>query len=78
MNTRSWLGFFLVSAALPNLHGQALHLDVRSDGPGVELSWPGSLLLPSGRTVYPIYQLEQTTDWLQWRPAGSLVKARVA
>jgi hypothetical protein len=74
MNTRSWLGFFLVSAALSNLYGQALHLDVRSDGSGVELSWPGSLLLPSGRTVYPIYQLEQTTDWLQWRPAGSLVK----
>ena len=76
MNTRSWLGFILVSTALSNLHGQALHLDVRSDGPGLELSWPGSLLLPSGRTVYPIYQVEQTTDWLQWQPSGPLVKGQ--
>jgi hypothetical protein len=76
MNTRSWLGFILISAALSNLYGQALHLGVRSDGPGLELSWPGSLLLPSGRTVYPIYQIEQTTDWLQWQPSGPLVKGQ--
>jgi hypothetical protein len=76
MKARSWLGFILVSVAVSNLYGQALHLDVRSDEPGLKLSWPGSLLLPSGRTVYPIYQVEQTADWLQWQPSGPLVKGQ--
>ncbi len=70
------MGFILVSAALSNLYGQALHLGVRSDGSALELNWPGSLLLPSGRTVYPIYQVEQTADWLQWRPSGAAVKGQ--
>lgn len=76
MNARSLSAFLLIGVAVSSLHGQALHLDVKSSGSALELSWPGSLLLPSGRTVYPIYQVEQTTDWLQWQPSGSVVKGQ--
>ncbi len=76
MNTRGLVGCVLVSVAISDLHGQALHLGVKSDGSALELNWPGSLLLPSGRTVYPIYQVEQTADWLQWQPSGPPVKGQ--
>ncbi len=52
-----------------NLQPQATHID---------LSWPGNLPLPSGATAYPLYQLQQSSNLLDWVNVGPKQKGKTA
>jgi len=54
--------------------GQSIQLEIQPRGPDLQLSWPGSVLLDSGRKVYPVFQLERSPDFQNWQPLGTTVK----
>src|SRR5688572_28020359 len=72
---KSLLAVALVTVAnLFDLHAQSLQLDIQPRGSDLEVRWPGSMLLESGRRVYPIFQIEQSMDLQNWQPAGPVIK----
>lgn len=54
--------------------GQSIQLEIQAHGPDLQLSWPGSVSLESGRRVYPVFQLEQSADFRQWQPVGTALR----
>ncbi|PYM12712.1 MAG: hypothetical protein DME18_10655, partial [Verrucomicrobia bacterium] len=66
----------LLLAALFKLMAQpvGVPLQIQPRGADFELSWPGRLLLPSGSTVYPLFQLQQCADMRHWESAGATLK----
>ena len=66
----------LLLAALFKLMAQpvGVPLQIQPRGADLELSWPGRLLLPSGSTVYPLFQLQQCADMRHWESAGATLK----
>ncbi len=51
-----------------------MRLKVEPRNGQVQLNWPGSYALPSGETIYPVYQIEQSPDLRTWQSVGPLVK----
>jgi len=49
-------------------------MQIKARGAELELNWPGSVRLPSGATVYPLFQLEQSADFQQWKMTGPKLK----
>ena len=64
------------AAATSLAHAQSIQLEIQPQGPDVQLTWPGSVLLETGRKVYPIFQLEQSADFRAWQPVGTALKGR--
>ena len=58
---------FVTAAANLNAQSDLLPLSVQPFGAGLELSWPGSLRLTSGQTVYPRFEIHESSDLKSWR-----------
>src|SRR5947208_5340041 len=50
-------------------------MQIKARGAELELNWPGSVRLPSGATVYPLFQLEQSADFQQWKMTGPKLRS---
>lgn len=77
---KSVVSFIVSLLAVCVLHAQPagpeLHLARQSTH--INLSWPGNLPLPSGATAYPLFQLQQSTNLLDWVDVGPPLKGKTA
>jgi hypothetical protein len=75
MRHKSLLAVMLVTVANAcHLPAQNIQLSIQPRGTDLELRWPGSVVLQSGRKVYPLFQLEQSVDLRNWQPVGPVIK----
>jgi hypothetical protein len=60
-------GLILITDSTLDAQSNTLHLSIQPHGSTLELSWPGSLRLMSGDTVYPRFEIHESSDLESWR-----------
>jgi hypothetical protein len=57
---------------------EPLRLSLKSSNAGLELSWPAAIQKTDGSVVRPYFELQRTSDLLQWEPVGERQRAPTA
>src|SRR5688572_22453717 len=63
-------GLILTTAANLSAQSDPLPLSIQPRGSALDLSWPGSLRLTSGETVFPRFEIQESLDLKSWRALG--------